>query len=141
MAKGFGHRPSIGSKRATAGITTKSKMLYDNGGDAPMNLDGLGDRLKQLRKSYGVSQDSLAKVMHVSRSCIRNWETGVRMPSLEDVIKLVVYFQVTSDYLLGLERNRCIQLDFLSDQTYVAIANVVHLFQEEYGQDKAVKQP
>ena len=47
-----------------------------------MNLDGLGDRLKQLRKSYGVSQDSLAKVMHVSRSCIRNWETGVRMPSL-----------------------------------------------------------
>ena len=116
-------------------------MLYDNGGDTPMNLDGLGDRLKQLRKSYGVSQDSLAKVMHVSRSCIRNWETGVRMPSLEDVIKLVVYFQVTSDYLLGLERNRCIQLDFLSDQTYVAIANAVHLFQEEYGQDKAVKKP
>ena len=58
------------------------------------------------------------------------------MPSLEDVIKLVVYFQVTSDYLLGLEGNRCIQLDFLSDQTYEAIANAVHLIQVEYDQNK-----
>ncbi len=104
-----------------------------------MNLDGLGDRLKRLRKSYGISQDSLAKVMHVSRSCVRNWEIGVRTPSLEDVINLVVYFQVTSDYLLGLEGNRCIQLDFLSDQTYEAIANAVHLFQEECGHYKGVK--
>ncbi len=100
-----------------------------------MNLDGLGDRLKRLRKSYGVSQDSLAKAMHVSRSCVRNWEIGVRMPSLEDVIRLAVYFRVTSDYLLGIEGNRCIQLDFLSDQTYEAIANAVHLFQEECRQN------
>ena len=136
MTIGFDHHPFVGSKRANAGITTKRKMLYDNGGDAPMNLDGLGDRLKRLRKSHGISQDSLAKAMHVSRSCVRNWETGVRMPSLEDVIKLVVYFQVTSDYLLGLEGNRCIPLDFLSDQTYEAIANAVHLIQVEYDQNK-----
>ena len=48
---------------------------------------------------------------------------------------LAVYFRVTSDYLLGLEGNRCIQLDFLSDQTYEAIANVVHLFHEERRQN------
>lgn len=101
-----------------------------------MVLDGLGDRLKRLRKSYGISQDTLAKAMNVSRSCIRNWEIGVRMPSLEDVIRLVVYFRVTSDYLLGLDGNRSIQLDFLSERTYEAIANAVHLLQEECGQDE-----
>ena len=57
MTIGFDHHPFVGSKRANAGITTKRKMLYDNGGDAPMNLDGLGDRLKRLRKSHGISQD------------------------------------------------------------------------------------
>ena len=101
-----------------------------------MVLDGLGDRLKRLRKSYGISQDVLAKDMNVSRSCVRNWEIGVRMPSLEDVVKLVVYFRVTSDYLLGLDGNRCIQLDFLSESTYEAIANAVHLLQEECEQSK-----
>ena len=101
-----------------------------------MVLDGLGDRLKRRRKSCGISQDTLAKAMNVSRSCIRNWEVGVRMPSLEDVIKLTVYFRVTSDYLLGLDGNRSIQLDFLSERTYEAIANAVHLLREEKDQNK-----
>lgn len=101
-----------------------------------MVLDGFGVRLKQLRKRNGISQEKLAKIMCVSRPCIRNWEIGVRMPPLEAIIKLALYFHVTTDFLLGMEEHRCIQLDFLSDSSFDAVANMVRVLHDEYDRTK-----
>lgn len=97
-----------------------------------MVLDGFGDRLKKLRRRNSISQEQLAKAMCVSRPCIRNWEVGVRMPPLEALIKLALYFHVTTDYLLGMENHRCIQLDFLSDSSFEAVSNMVRVLHDEY---------
>lgn len=60
------------------------------------------DKLKQLRKNKGVSQKIVAKAIGISLSAYSNYEQGIREPSNEILIKICKYFDVTSDYLLGL---------------------------------------
>ncbi len=63
----------------------------------------LNDRLKMLRNEKGVSQKEVAKAIGVTLSAYSNYEQGIREPSYEILIKLCKYFQVSADYLLGLE--------------------------------------
>lgn len=95
-------------------------------------LDGFGGRLKHLRKSSGFSQEDLGKAVGVSRSAIRNWEIGSTSPSLQDIVMLSIYFQVTTDYLLGMDKNRTVQLDFLSDRAFVAVSNMIKVIKEDH---------
>ncbi|MDE6676740.1 MAG: helix-turn-helix domain-containing protein [Clostridia bacterium] len=60
------------------------------------------DRLKELRKEKGLSQTELAKELEVSQRSVSSWETGFREPDFETLEKIAKYFNVTSDYLLGL---------------------------------------
>ena len=59
------------------------------------------ERIKQLRKEDGITQTRLAEKIGVSQSAIDLWESGARVPNAIAVIKLAEYFQVTTDYLLG----------------------------------------
>ena len=60
-------------------------------------------RLKELRtKKNGLTQAKLAEIMNVSQQAVGLWERGRNMPSHELVTRLASYFNVTTDYLLGL---------------------------------------
>lgn len=61
------------------------------------------ERLKELRIAKKLSQTELAKVLNVSQRSISSWETGFRQPDFETLERLANYFEVTTDYLLGLE--------------------------------------
>lgn len=61
------------------------------------------DILKDLRKEKGLTQEQLAKEINFSLSIINKWENGKKNPSIEAIKILAIYFQVTTDYLLGLE--------------------------------------
>lgn len=61
------------------------------------------ERIKELRKNKRISQKQLAEVMNTSNSSICDWECGRSQPDLETLCSLSVYFDVTTDYLLGLE--------------------------------------
>lgn len=102
-------------------------------------LDDFGDRLRFLRKCNGTSQIELGKAIGFSRSAIRNWEVGATKPSLEDIVKLANHFQVTTDFLLGMDKNRTIQLDFISDRAFVAVSNMIKVIREDYEKDMTVK--
>ena len=60
-------------------------------------------RLKELRIEKKLSQKTLAEVLGTTNSSICDWECGRTEPSIEMIIKLSMYFEVSSDYLLGLE--------------------------------------
>ena len=60
-------------------------------------------RLKELRIEKKLSQKTLAEVLGTTNSIICDWECGRTEPSIEMIIKLSMYFEVSSDYLLGLE--------------------------------------
>ncbi len=61
-----------------------------------------GERLKSLRQEKNIGQNLLAKELQLSNASISYWETGKQIPTAEAVFKLARYFEVTSDYLLGL---------------------------------------
>ena len=60
------------------------------------------ERLKELRISKNLSQEQLAKETGISSTDICYYETGQRVPNAQVIITIAKYFNVTSDYLLGL---------------------------------------
>ena len=60
----------------------------------------LADKLFELRKEKGWSQEKLAEQINVSRQSISKWESGQALPELEKIVELSKVFQVTTDYLL-----------------------------------------
>ncbi len=67
------------------------------------NLSEFGERLKSLRSEFNVGQNQLAKDLDISNASVSYWETGKQIPSAEVIFKLSKYFNVSSDYLLGLD--------------------------------------
>ncbi len=62
------------------------------------------DRIQQLRKAKGLSQEQLADAVGVSRQAVSKWESGQSLPDIPKLIALSEYFEVTTDYLLrGIE--------------------------------------
>ena len=62
----------------------------------------IGQRLKELRIEKGLRLRDVAEAMGLTLRAICNYESGIREPSLEMLVKLCKFFDVTSDYLLGL---------------------------------------
>ena len=63
----------------------------------------LGSRIKELRKEFGLSPVELAIRMEVTKQTISNWENENIQPSVDMLVGLANVFNVTTDYLLGLD--------------------------------------
>lgn len=59
------------------------------------------ERLKELRTSKGLTMEQLAKEIDSTRGTISNFENKNKKPSLDMLIKLADYFDVSIDYLVG----------------------------------------
>lgn len=64
-------------------------------------INGLPDRLRDMRIQFGLSQRSVAKHLDVSPSIISSYETGERTPSTENLLALSYLYHCSTDYLLG----------------------------------------
>lgn len=60
----------------------------------------LGQKLKEIRKKFGLSQEQLAEIINVSRQAITKWETDAGLPDTENLKELSRIFGITIDYLL-----------------------------------------
>lgn len=60
-------------------------------------------KLKELRLIKGISQQEIADYLHCTSVTYSRYENGNRSPSLDLLVKLADYFDVTLDYLLGRE--------------------------------------
>lgn len=61
------------------------------------------ERLKELRQEKNLSYRQLAKYTGFCDNSINRWENGLRTPNIDELIVLAKYFNVSTDYLLGLE--------------------------------------
>lgn len=75
----------------------------------------VGSKIKQLRISKNLTQDQLANRLSVTKSVISAYENGLRFPSLEVLIQLSYVFNVTTDYLLGVNKKRIVEVSDLSE--------------------------
>lgn len=60
----------------------------------------LADKIIELRKKAGMSQDELAELMDVSRQSVSKWEGAQSIPDLSKILKMSEIFGVSTDYLL-----------------------------------------
>ena len=74
----------------------------------------VADRIKKLRKKNKISQKELAALLGVSRSSVNGWELGINMPSTQYIIKRACLWHVSTDYLLGIEKNKTLSLSGLN---------------------------
>ena len=61
----------------------------------------LGQKLKEIRKRFGLSQEKLAEIMNVSRQAITKWENDGGLPDVTNLQELSKVFGITVDYLLN----------------------------------------
>ena len=66
-------------------------------------------RLREIRKSRGISQLKLAMALNTTQNTISRYETGEREPGVKELIRLADYFQVSVDYLLERTDNPNVQ--------------------------------
>lgn len=62
------------------------------------------EKLQELRKSKGLTQEELAEALYVSRTAISKWESGRGYPSIDSLREISKFFSVTIDELLSSEK-------------------------------------
>jgi len=67
-----------------------------------------GKRLRELRKSKGITAKDLGTVIYCSPSLIYNLEKGYNEPQPDLIIRVSIFFKVTTDFLLGVEQQRVV---------------------------------
>lgn len=68
-----------------------------------MYLDEFADRLNELIAEAGIKSSDLPDILGVDRKSVRLWCSGKNFPNYKHLIRLMDYFHVRADYLLGLE--------------------------------------
>lgn len=84
-----------------------------------------GRKLRELRKQKNLTQKQLAALIGVKNSIISFYEVGDRIPSPEIIIKLAAALNVTSDYLLGIEKNETIDVSGLDENDKKLVRSLV----------------
>lgn len=94
----------------------------------------VGKRIKALRKAANITQEELAKQLFLSRSCIANYEVSKRNPDIVIVQRVADHFNVTLNYLMGLEDLDAVEKDlqvyeseiskYLTDEGHLDISNL-----------------
>ena len=75
-----------------------------------------GKKIRQLRKEKNLTQKQLAALIGVKNSVISFYEVGDRLPSPEVIRKLAIALHVSTDYLLGVEKNESIDVSGLDEK-------------------------
>lgn len=77
--------------------------LITNGekGESQM-IEDFADKLKALRKKKKVTQKQVSTQLNISKSSISGYETNAKTPNIELLRSLACYYNISTDYLLGL---------------------------------------
>lgn len=85
----------------------------------------IGSRIKELRAKRNITQEEFADALQVSIQTISRWENNVNCPDISLLPLIATFFHVSTDYLLGLER----------DSTMVKLLKTVETFEVQTKQE------
>lgn len=90
-----------------------------------------GNRLRLLRTNKKLTQTQLAERVGVTKSMISSYETSMRLPSLDVLIKLSYELKVTTDYLLGIDPRNDLDIPSLTEKQKKAVLLMVDAFKND----------
>ncbi|MBP3344690.1 MAG: helix-turn-helix transcriptional regulator [Clostridia bacterium] len=85
----------------------------------------VGERIKNLRMSFNLTQPEFAKRLKISKQCVSNWENGYIQPSVDMVMRIADFFNVSTDFLLGRDNKNTIDVDGLSIEEVAHIKLII----------------
>lgn len=89
-------------------------------------LYSLNENIKRLRIANGMNQVEFANLIGVTKQCVSNWENDNVLPSIEMLTKIADVFKVKTDYLLGREEKKAIDVSGLTDEQIGHITLIVN---------------
>lgn len=66
-----------------------------------MYAETFGQKLKEIRKNTGFTQNEVAKELNIPRVNITNYELGRTQPDIETLGRLIDFYEISADWLLG----------------------------------------
>ena len=85
-------------------------------------------RLERMNRRW--TQKQLAERLGLTKSVISAYETSMRYPSYDVLIHIATIFKVSTDYLLGMEKNRSIDISGLSAENERLVYQIVNALKE-----------
>ena len=96
-----------------------------------VKLVDFGSRLKELRTQAGMTQQQLASRIGVTKSVISFYELRERAPSPDVLIKCAGIFHVSSDYLLGINKSKTLDVSGVSDSDVAILRALVESMRQK----------
>lgn len=87
-------------------------------------------RLKQLRLDKHMTQAQVAERIGVTASMVSSYETDIRLPSFEVMVRIADLFGVTVDYLLCREDKRFLDISSLSDEEAAVVCGMIEILKK-----------
>lgn len=84
-------------------------------------------RLKQLRKDKHLTQVQVADRIGVTASMVSSYETDIRLPSYDVMLRIADIFGVSVDYLLGRQEKRFLDISELSEKEASVVCDMVNI--------------
>lgn len=66
-------------------------------------MNNFAKNLKELRMEANLTQTAFADKMGVGQNTVSTWELGTRQPDYDTLVKIAKFFEVSTDYLLGVD--------------------------------------
>jgi len=85
----------------------------------------IADKIKYLRDKHEMTQTLLAKKLGISRSAVNSWEMGLSLPSLANIVEMTRIFNVSADYILGLEKKVILDITVLNNDEREVVFKLV----------------
>lgn len=87
-----------------------------------------GEILKNLRKTSGLTQKKLGENVGLSKAVVSKYENGLGYPTFDTLIRIAKYFGVSTDFLLGAEKGKTIDVSELTNGQIEAVQRMVSEF-------------
>ena len=89
-----------------------------------------GLRLRELREQHNLSQEQLGRKVERSKSVISSYENNIEVPPLNILTEMAVIFNVSLDYLVGIDKNEMLSVSGLSKEQKDLLQTIVFEFKD-----------
>lgn len=88
------------------------------------------ENLKELRTSHGLTQKELGDKVGLSKAVVSKYENALGYPTFDVLIHIASFFNVTTDYLLGVDGRKTIDVSDLTDSQLETIHRLMAEFRK-----------
>ncbi|MBQ2799925.1 MAG: helix-turn-helix transcriptional regulator [Lachnospiraceae bacterium] len=86
----------------------------------------VADKIKHMREQKKMTQADLAKHLGITRSSVNAWEMGISVPSTQYVVELALIFNVSTDFLLGVDSTSTLSVTGLNEDDINIVFNIIN---------------